>query len=66
MNRADETRIVAKLEWEAANEKLGNFLQPLLPGLPVAEPAQLKDCFDYLQSRLDAMRAAFGVPPRMS
>jgi hypothetical protein len=53
----------AKMEWEAASEKLGNLLVPPLSGLPRATPENLRACFDQLQANLDALRETYGVPP---
>jgi hypothetical protein len=58
-----ELQIRTKMEWEAASEKLGNLLVPPLPGLPEATPENLWTCFERMQESLDALRAAYGVPP---
>jgi len=47
------------MEWEAASEKLGNALGARQPGLPTATPEEIRACFDLLQKRLDALRAAW-------
>ena len=59
-----ELQMRAKMEWEAATERLGNLLAPPLPDLPARTPDSLQECFDLLQSRLDALKAAYGVPSR--
>lgn len=56
-----DPRALAKLAWEAAWERLGNALQPPA-GYPPATAAQLAECFEVAQARLDELRAACGVP----
>jgi hypothetical protein len=62
MNDRTETQLRAKLQWEAASEKLGNLLVPPLDGLPEATPEGLLESFDRLHAKLDALRAAYDVP----
>ena len=54
-----EQQALAKLEWEAASEKLGNALVPPNPGLPIASRDDIRECFELLQTRLDALRALY-------
>jgi hypothetical protein len=62
-DRETVPQIRTKLEWEAASEKLGNLLAPPLPRLPDATPENLWTCFERMQESLDALRAAYDVPP---
>jgi hypothetical protein len=64
MTAESELKARAKLEWEAASERLGNLLVPPISGMPEATPKALQECFDLLQSRLDTLRAAYRVPVR--
>ncbi|MDH6594945.1 hypothetical protein M2165_004834 [Variovorax sp. TBS-050B] len=59
---APDPRALAKLAWEAAWERLGNALQAPA-GYPCATPAQLAECFEVAQARLDELRAACRLPP---
>ena len=65
MNDDASLRARTKFEWEAACEKLGNALVPPYKGLPPSNRDDLAAYFDQVQQRLDQLRAAYGIEPRL-